>query len=96
MLNTYIQFSKLINDAFFNDTRFVSAFDKTFQELINSEEVLKIEPKNLGIKRKMQSEFKWPILLANYCDLLLSKSMLTRKISVDEIDEKLGSVVSLF
>ena len=42
------------------------------------------------------SESKCPELLANYCDLLLRKTALTKKFTSEEIDEKLNNVVSIF
>ncbi len=39
-------------------------------------------------------ESKCPELLANYCDLLLRKTQLSRKLSSEEVDAKLADVVS--
>ena len=45
---------------------------------------------------KTHPESKCPELLANYCDLLLRKTPLSKKLTSEEIDEKLKSVVSLY
>ena len=42
---------------------------------------------------KTHPESKCPELLANYCDLLLRKTPLSKKLTSEEIDEKLKSVV---
>lgn len=42
---------------------------------------------------KTHPESKCPELLANYCDLLLRKTPLSKKLTSEEIDEKLRSVV---
>jgi len=44
--------------------------------------------------KPQNTESKCPELLANYCDLLLRKSALTKRYTCDEIDERLNNVVS--
>ncbi|KAI6186837.1 Cullin-5 [Aphelenchoides besseyi] len=44
-------------------------------------------------KNNQPPESKCPELLANYCDLLLRKSTLTKKLTSDQIDEKLSNVL---
>lgn len=53
---------------------------------------LKMKKKFSG--RSANVESKCPELLANYCDLLLRKSALTKKFTSEEIDERLNNVVS--
>lgn len=48
---------------------------------------------NAGLKS--QPESKCPELLANYCDMLLRKTPLSKKLTSDEIESKLRNVVSL-
>lgn len=43
---------------------------------------------------KVLPESKCPELLANYCDLLLRKTPLSKRLTSDEIDSKLHDVVS--
>jgi cullin-5 len=45
---------------------------------------------------KSQPESKCPELLANYCDMLLRKTPLSKKLTSDEIESKLKDVVSRF
>jgi cullin-5 len=42
---------------------------------------------------KVQPESRCPELLANYCDMLLRKTPLSRKLTSDEIETKLKEVV---
>ena len=42
---------------------------------------------------KTHPESKCPELLANYCDLLLRKTPLSKKLTSEEIDDKLRNVV---
>lgn len=44
---------------------------------------------------KTHPESKCPELLATYCDLLLRKTPLSKKLTSEEIDEKLRSVVRI-
>lgn len=44
---------------------------------------------------KTQPESKCPELLANYCDMLLRKTPLSKKLTSEEIEAKLKEVVSL-
>lgn len=43
---------------------------------------------------KCQPESKCPELLANYCDMLLRKTPLSKRLTADEIESKLKDVVS--
>lgn len=45
---------------------------------------------------KTQPESKCPELLANYCDMLLRKTPLSKKLTSEEIEAKLKEVVSTF
>lgn len=44
---------------------------------------------------KTQPESKCPELLANYCDMLLRKTPLSKKLTSEEIEAKLKEVVRL-
>lgn len=44
---------------------------------------------------KSQPESKCPELLANYCDMLLRKTPLSKRLTSDEIESKLKDVVSV-
>nr|CAD2165335.1 unnamed protein product [Meloidogyne enterolobii] len=78
LLEQYTRFSTLMRDAFANDARFLTIRDQAFREV-------NWKPQN--------TESKCPELLANYCDLLLRKSALTKRYTCDEIDERLNNVL---
>jgi len=52
-----------------------------------------VHPSSVGMKT--QPESKCPELLANYCDMLLRKTTLSKKLTSEEIELKLKEVVSL-
>ena len=49
--------------------------------------------RGIGAVSKTHPESKCPELLANYCDLLLRKTPLSKKLTSEEIDAKLKGVV---
>lgn len=68
--------------------------------MVNDTSVFKLElstkPKSMtnNSVNKIQPESRCPELLANYCDMLLRKTPLSRKLTSDEIELKLKEVVS--
>lgn len=48
-----------------------------------------------SIGAKTQPESKCPELLANYCDMLLRKTPLSKKLTSEEVETKLKDVVRL-
>lgn len=50
----------------------------------------------LSVGLKTQPESKCPELLANYCDMLLRKTPLSKKLTSEEIEAKLKEVVCSF
>lgn len=54
---------------------------------------LYLQPTSVGMKT--QPESKCPELLANYCDMLLRKTPLSKKLTSEEIELKLKEVVRL-
>ncbi|CAD5226339.1 unnamed protein product [Bursaphelenchus okinawaensis] len=96
LLAMYERFSKLVHEAFCDDSRFLTVRDKSFQDVINNTDVFKLEL--IGAKHRpnrSSPESKCPELLANYCDLLLRKSALSKKLTSEEIDERLNKVLLL-
>ena len=47
-----------------------------------------------SVGTKTQPESKCPELLANYCDMLLRKTPLSKKLTSEEVEKKLRDVVS--
>uniref|UniRef100_A0A915MU52 Cullin-5 n=1 Tax=Meloidogyne javanica TaxID=6303 RepID=A0A915MU52_MELJA len=97
LLEQYTRFSTLMRDAFANDARFLTIRDQAFREVVNNTDVFRLElGGNGGGKRTgkpQNTESKCPELLANYRDLLLRKSALTKRYTCDEIDERLNNVL---
>ena len=50
---------------------------------------------NYSVGAKTQPESKCPELLANYCDMLLRKTPLSKKLTSEEVERKLKDVVSM-
>jgi cullin-5 len=96
LIALYTKFSTLIKDAFCNDVRFLTIRDQSFQDVVNNTEIFHLEFSNQKGKGKTNNqppESKCPELLANYCDLLLRKSALTKKLTTEEIEERLNKVL---
>lgn len=67
-------------------------FNKVNNKLLFSNNVCVIY-QNCAVKS--QPESKCPELLANYCDMLLRKTPLSKRLTADEIESKLKDVVSM-
>jgi cullin-5 len=91
LLNMHSKFSTLIKEAFNNDPNFLTVRDKAFREIVNSTEVFKLDVSTKNYKGPVES--RSPELLAIYCDQLLRKSAVSKRLSSEEIDEKLGNVL---
>lgn len=106
LLDLFRRFSLLVKEAFNDDPRFLTARDKAFKQVVNDTSVFKLElatkPKAAMANgpaaaansvNKIQPESRCPELLANYCDMLLRKTPLSRKLTSDEIEVKLKEVL---
>ncbi|RWS06688.1 cullin-5-like protein [Dinothrombium tinctorium] len=103
LLDLFRRFSRLVKEAFLDDPRFLTARDKAFKRVVNDTSVFKLEltakPKGqvtgqpCSVPTKLQPESRCPELLANYCDMLLRKTPLSRKLTSDEIETKLKEVL---
>lgn len=94
LLKLFNQFSTLVKEAFNDDPRFLTARDKAYKHVVNDTSVFRLElpvKQNSGVKS--QPESKCPELLANYCDMLLRKTPLSKKLTSDEIESKLKDVL---
>uniref|UniRef100_A0A1B6CY52 Cullin-5 n=1 Tax=Clastoptera arizonana TaxID=38151 RepID=A0A1B6CY52_9HEMI len=94
LLELFNEFSLLVKEAFNNDPRFLTARDKAYKTVVNDTTVFRLElptKQNAGIKS--QPESKCPELLANYCDMLLRKTPLSKRLTSDEIESKLKDVL---
>ncbi|XP_065178681.1 cullin-5-like [Sycon ciliatum] len=103
LLSLFKQYTHLIEEAFDADARFLTIRDKAFRRLVNDTSVFRMDLTNTGdagakrgaIGSRSPPESRCPELLANYCDQLLRKTPLSRKLTSDEIDDRLKDVVLL-
>ncbi|KAL0994632.1 hypothetical protein UPYG_G00125140 [Umbra pygmaea] len=95
LLCLFKRFSKLVKDAFQDDPRFLTARDKAYKAVVNDATIFKLELplKQKGVGLRTQPESKCPELLANYCDMLLRKTPLSKKLTSEEIEAKLKEVL---
>ncbi|ELT89017.1 hypothetical protein CAPTEDRAFT_219953 [Capitella teleta] len=95
LLELFNSFSLLVKEAFKDDPRFLTSRDKAYKFVVNDTRIFKLElqlkNKNVGIKS--QPESKCPELLANYCDMLLRKTPLSKRLSPEEVEGKLRNVL---
>lgn len=93
LLELFKRYTKLVNDAFNGDPRFMTSRDKAFKLIVNDTKIFQMDLPN-HFNQKIKPESRCPELLANYCDVLLRRNQ-TKKYSEDEIKEKLTNVVTL-
>ncbi|KAL3882595.1 hypothetical protein ACJMK2_028922 [Sinanodonta woodiana] len=95
LLELFNRFSALVKEAFNDDPRFLTSRDKAYKTVVNDTSVFKLEIplKNKGVGAKIQPESKCPELLANYCDMLLRKTVLSKKLTSEEVEKKLKDVL---
>lgn len=84
LLTLFKRFSKLVSEAFRDDPRFLTSRDKAFKRVVNDTSIFRLELPNrpTGYHAKTLPESKCPELLANYCDMLLRKTPLSKKIKL--------------
>ncbi|EFP11033.1 hypothetical protein GCK72_017604 [Caenorhabditis remanei] len=92
LLIMFDKFSALVREGFCDDARLLTARDKAFRAVVNDSSIFKTEMMNKK-GRSFAVESKCAELLANYCDLLLRKTQLSKKLTSEEIDEKLNQVL---
>ncbi|XP_056631076.1 cullin-5 [Diorhabda carinulata] len=95
LLELFRKFSKLVHDAFSDDPRFLTARDKAFKAVVNDTTVFRLElstGRNVGAKA-VAPESKCPELLANYCDMLLRRTPLSKRLTSEEIESRLKDVL---
>ncbi|EZA46754.1 Cullin-5 [Ooceraea biroi] len=107
LLDLFHRFSTLVKEAFDDDPRFLTARDKAYKLVVNDATVFKLElPTRQGsaiggasvlnnrpVNNNGHAESKCPELLANFCDMLLRKTPLSKKLTTDEIESKLKDVL---
>lgn len=94
LLSLFQKFSLLAKSAFHNDPRFLTARDKAYKTLVNDVSVFKVDlPAKQSVNSKIVPESRCPELLANYSDMLLRKTSLSKRLTSDEIEVKLQEVL---
>lgn len=95
LLDLFRKFSELVRKAFLDDPRFLTARDKAFKAVVNDTTVFSLElssGRNPGTKA-VAPESKCPELLANYCDMLLRRTPLSKRLTTEEIEARLRDVL---
>ncbi|CAG7666144.1 unnamed protein product [Allacma fusca] len=93
LLELFRRFSLLVKTAFLDDPRFLTSRDKAYKIIVNDTCIFKLElPVKPGVI-KTTPESRCPELLANYCDLLLRKTPLSKRLTSDEIEARLKDVL---
>jgi cullin-5 len=107
LLMLFNRYSTLVKDAFRDDPRFLTSRDKAYKRVVNDTSVFRLDLPNAGrggqggegggkvghLQSKAQPESKCPELLANYCDMLLRRTPLSKKLTSDEVEVKLKDVL---
>nr|CRZ24456.1 BMA-CUL-5 [Brugia malayi] len=95
LLTMFSKFSLFVADAFYGDARFLTTRDKAFQDVVNDTCIFKMEITSSKGKcsDRIQAESRCPELLANFTDLILRKTSLSKRLSSEEIDAKLNDVL---
>lgn len=96
MLNLFNQFTELVEQAFNYDHRFLTSRDKAYKDVVNDTSVFHLDlpsSSRAGPGSRCNPESKCPELLANYCDMLLRKTPLSRKFTSEEIEKRLREVL---
>lgn len=95
LLELFNRFSNLVKEAFNDDPRFLTSRDMAYKYIVNDTSIFKLElpAKTKSTTSKTQPESKCPELLANYCDMLLRKTPLSKKMSPEEVERKLRDVL---
>ena len=85
----------ILKFLFYLAHRFLTSRDKAFKRVVNDTSIFRLELPNrtTGLNSKTAPESKCPELLANYCDMLLRKTPLSKKLSSDEVESKLRDVL---
>uniref|UniRef100_A0A1L8DX62 Cullin-5 n=1 Tax=Nyssomyia neivai TaxID=330878 RepID=A0A1L8DX62_9DIPT len=96
LLELFRRFSNLVREAVKDDPRFLTARDKAFKTVVNDTTVFKLELPTATTARGTKvtaPESRCPELLANYCDLLLRRTPLSKRLTSDQIESRLRDVL---
>jgi len=96
LLELFRRFSLLVSQGFRDDPRFLTSRDKAYKRVVNDTSIFKLDlpaTSRTGLGSKTTPESKCPELLANYCDMLLRKTPLSKRLTSDEVEAKLTDVL---
>ncbi|ODM87740.1 Cullin-5 [Orchesella cincta] len=95
LLELFRRFSTIVSSAFCDDPRFLTSRDKAYKLVVNDTSVFRLDlpTGRQGPAVKTQPESRCPELLANYCDLLLRKTPLSKRLTSDDIEARLRDVL---
>jgi len=95
LLELFRRFSLLVSQGFRDDPRFLTSRDKAYKRVVNDTSIFKLDlpSTRTGLGSKTTPESKCPELLANYCDMLLRKTPLSKRLTSDEVEAKLTDVL---
>eukprot|EP00731_Ephydatia_muelleri_P031995 Em0023g502a len=97
LLNQFNRFSKLVREAFKDDPRFLTARDKAYKQVVNDSSIFSLDLPSAKSRQaagtKTHPESKCPELLAIYCDMLLRKTPLSKKLTSEDIESRLKDVL---
>ncbi|EDV25026.1 uncharacterized protein TRIADDRAFT_24784 [Trichoplax adhaerens] len=95
-IGLYEKFSELLKGGFNDDARFLSCRDQAFKKIINDRTIFSINiPTKIKGMGKLEPESRCPELLAGYCDLLLRKTNVNKKLTSGEIERRLKDALLL-
>jgi len=97
LLMLFRRYSAVVREAFRDDPRFLTSRDKAYKRVVNDTSVFRLDlpiaARGGNPISKTQPESKCPELLANYCDMLLRRTPLSKKLTSDEVEAKLREVL---
>ncbi|TGZ63379.1 hypothetical protein CRM22_006954 [Opisthorchis felineus] len=93
LLDLYNRFSSIVNDAFLNDPLLLASRDRAYQEIVNNTTVFTTELPTSTRSEFRRIESRCPELLASYCDLMLRKSSINKRLLPNEVEKLLDNVL---
>lgn len=104
LLEFYNQYAQIISSSLDDDRQAKIVLNKAFGLIVNDTRIFKSQElsnqsetntptKGIGLKNNLQPESRCAEMLANYCNLLLRRSTLSRKLTSDDLSEKLLEVL---
>lgn len=101
VIETFNQYDEMIKQSFSDEPKAKHMLDQAFQLIVNDPRVFKISSShdsNAGTPNEQNncvnhSESKFAELLTNHCDTLMRRTPISRKLSSDDIDERLKELL---